>query len=189
MAVVDMQRREGGVRWTLVRVRAYRRRLMSVRVVVGLLVSRRRVRALGDSTVGLVSRVPSRMCWVGCCVAAFCFWDTSVPEAHRGQGFRRRRGAVLLASRAQQAFVAFVGERRRSAAGARHDFSRAVRRVARRDVVDAICGRGVVMRRAGTCDSIASRPARRFADDDRSDLVVVTCFCLVSECVSGVSEV
>ena len=44
------------------------------------------------------------------------------------------------------------------------------------------------MRRAGTCDSIASRPARRFADDDRSDLVVVTCFCLVSECVSGVSE-
>ena len=45
------------------------------------------------------------------------------------------------------------------------------------------------MRRAGTCDSIASRPARRFADDDRSDLVVVTCFCLVSECVSGVSEV
>ena len=71
---------------------------MSVRVVVGLLVSRRRVGALGDSTVGLVSRVPSRMCWVGCCVAAFCFWDTSVPEAHRGQGFRRRRGAVLLAS-------------------------------------------------------------------------------------------
>ena len=48
--------------------------------------------------------------------------------------------------------------------------------------------RGVVMRRAGRCDSIASRPARRFADDDRSDLVVVTCFCLVSECVSGVSE-
>ena len=44
------------------------------------------------------------------------------------------------------------------------------------------------MRRAGRCDSIASRPARRFADDDRSDLVVVTCFCLVSECVSGVSE-
>ena len=44
------------------------------------------------------------------------------------------------------------------------------------------------MRRAGGCDSIASRPARRFADDDRSDLVVVTCFCLVSECVSGVSE-
>ena len=44
------------------------------------------------------------------------------------------------------------------------------------------------MRQAGTCDSIASRPARRFADDDRSDLVIVTCFCLVSECVSGVSE-
>jgi hypothetical protein len=41
------------------------------------------------------------------------------------------------------------------------------------------------MRRAGRCDSIASRPARRFADDDRSDLVVVRCFCLVSECVSG----
>ena len=44
------------------------------------------------------------------------------------------------------------------------------------------------MRRAGTRGAIASRPARRFADDDRSDLVVVTCFCLVSECVSGVSE-
>ena len=161
---------------------------MSVRVVVGLLVSRRRVGALGDSTVGLVSRVPSRMCWMGCCVAASRFSDAPVPEAHRGQGFRRRRGAVLLASRTQRAFVAYVGERRRSAAGARHDFSRAVRRVERRDVVDALCGRGVVMRRAGARGAIASRPARRFADDDRSDLVVVTCFCLVSECVSGVSE-
>ena len=54
---------------------------MSVRVVGGLLVSRRRVGALGDSTVGLVSRVPSRMCWVGCCVAAFRFWGHSVPGA------------------------------------------------------------------------------------------------------------
>ena len=44
------------------------------------------------------------------------------------------------------------------------------------------------MRRAGARGAIASRPARRFADDDRSDLVVVTCFCLVSECVSGFSE-
>ena len=70
-------------------------------------------------------------------------------------------------------------------AGARHEFSRAVRRVERRDVVDALCGRGVVMRRAGTRGAIASRPARRFADDDRSDLVVVTCFCLVSECITG----
>ena len=55
---------------------------MLVRVVVGLLVSRRRVGALSDSTVGLVSRVPSRMCWVGCCVAASRFSDTSVPETH-----------------------------------------------------------------------------------------------------------
>ena len=38
---------------------------MLVRVVVGLVLSRRRVGALSDSTVGLVSRVPSRMCWVG----------------------------------------------------------------------------------------------------------------------------
>ena len=183
-----MQRREGGVRWTLVRVRAYRRRLMSVRVVVGLLVSRRRVGALGDSTVGLVSRVPSRMCWVGvlCCGISFL--------GHLGAGDAScwhevlRRGAVLLASGRPRASVTCVRERRRWAAGARHGFSRATRRVERRDVVDALCGRGVVMRRAGRCDSIASRPARRFADDDRSDLVVVTCFCLVSECVSGVSE-
>ena len=151
-------------------------------------VLRRRVGPWSDSTVGLVSRLPSRMCWVGvlCCGISFL--------GRLGAGDAScwhevlRRGAVLLASRTQRASVAFVGERRRSAAGARHDFSRAVRRVERRDVVDALCGRGVVMRRAGTCDSIASRPARRFADDDRSDLVVVTCFCLVSECVSGVSE-
>ena len=67
--------RDGGVRWTPVRARAYRKPLMLMRVVVGLLVSRRRVGALSDSTVGLVPRVPSRMCWVGCCVAAFRFWD------------------------------------------------------------------------------------------------------------------
>ena len=38
--------REGGVRWTPVRARAYRKPLMLMRVVVGLLVSRRRVGAL-----------------------------------------------------------------------------------------------------------------------------------------------
>ena len=142
LAVVDMQRREGGVRWTLVRVRAYRRRLMSVRVVVGLLVSSRRVGALGDSTVGLVSRVPSRMCWVGvlCCGISFL--------GHLGAGDAScwhevlRRGAVLLASGRPRASVAFVRERRRWAAGARHGFSRATRRVERRDVVDAFCGEG-----------------------------------------------
>ena len=42
--------REGGVRWTPVRARAYRKPLMFMRVVVGLLVSRRRVEALSDST-------------------------------------------------------------------------------------------------------------------------------------------
>ena len=42
--------REGGVRWTPVRARAYRKRLILMRVVVGLLVSRRRVGALSDST-------------------------------------------------------------------------------------------------------------------------------------------
>ena len=42
--------REGGVRWTLVRVQAWWKRLAFVRVDVGLLVSRRRVGALSDST-------------------------------------------------------------------------------------------------------------------------------------------
>ena len=142
LAVVDMQRREGGVRWTLVRVRAYRRRLMSVRVVVGLLVSRRRVGALGDSTVGLVSRVPSRMCWVGVLCCGILFLGCLGAGGRIVAYIRRRRGAVLLESRTSRASVAFVGERRRSAAGARHDFSRAVRRVERRDVVDAFCGEG-----------------------------------------------
>ena len=151
-------------------------------------VLRRRVGPWSDSTVGLVSRLPSRMCWVGVLCCGILFLGCLGAGGRIVAYIRRRRGAVLLASRTQRAFVAFVGERRRSAAGARHGFSRAVRRVERRDVVDALCGRGVVMRRAGRCDSIASRPARRFADDDRSDLVVVTCFCLVSECVSGVSE-
>ena len=103
-------------------------------------VLRRRVGPWSDSTVGLVSRLPSRMCWVGvlCCGISFL--------GRLGAGDAScwhevlRRGAVLLASRTQRAFVAFVGERRRSAAGARHDFSRAVRRVARRDVVDALVG-------------------------------------------------
>ena len=115
---------------------------VSARVLVGLVLSRRRVGALSDSTVGLVSRVPSRMCWVGvlCCGISFL--------GRLGAGDAScwhevlRRGAVLLASRTQRAFVAFVGERRRSAAGARHGFSRAVRRVERRDVVDAFCGEG-----------------------------------------------
>ena len=115
---------------------------MSVRVVVGLLVSRRRVGALGDSTVGLVSRVPSRMCWVGVLCCGILFLGCLGAGGRIVAYIRRRRGAVLLASRTQRAFVAFVGERRRSAAGARHDFSRAVRRVARRDVVDAFCGEG-----------------------------------------------
>ena len=46
---------------------------MLVRVVVGLVLSRRSVGALSDATVGLVSRVPSRMCWVEvlCCGISF----------------------------------------------------------------------------------------------------------------------
>ena len=115
---------------------------MSVRVVVGLLVSRRRVGALSDSTVGLVSRVPSRMCWVGVLCCGILFLGCLGAGGRIVAYIRRRRGAVLLESRTSRASVAFVGERRRSAAGARHDFSRAVRRVARRDVVDAFCGEG-----------------------------------------------
>ena len=145
-----------------------------------------------DAALGLGATRPSDSC-LGC--LAGCVWWGVVSQQLvsgtvrcRRRQQRRRRGASCWRRGGPRASVAFVGERRRSAAGARHDFSRAVRRVARRDVVDALCGRGVVMRRAGRCDSIASRPARRFADDDRSDLVVVTCFCLVSECVSGVSE-
>ena len=56
------------------------------------MVSRRRVGALSESTVGLVPRVPSRMCWVGCYVAAFRFWDASVPETHRCCVAASRRG-------------------------------------------------------------------------------------------------
>ena len=101
-----------------------------------------RVGALSDSTVGLVSRLPSRMCWVGvlCCGISFLGRLGAGDASCRHEVLRR--GAVLLASRTQRAFVAFVGERRRSAAGARHGFSRAVRRVERRDVVDAFCGEG-----------------------------------------------
>ena len=134
--------REGGVRWTPVRARAYRKPLMLMRVVVGLLVSRRRVGALSDSTVGLVSRVPSRMCWVGVLCCGILFLGCLGAGGRIVAYIRRRRGAVLLESRTSRASVAFVGERRRSAAGARHDFSRAVRRVERRDVVDAFCGEG-----------------------------------------------
>ncbi|CAH0377531.1 unnamed protein product [Pelagomonas calceolata] len=107
-----------------------------------VVVLRRRVGPWSDATVGLVPRVPSKMCWVGCCVAAFRFWGRFGAGDASCWHEVMRRGAVLLASRTSRASVAFVGERRRSAAGARHDFSRAVRRVERRDVVDAFCGEG-----------------------------------------------
>ena len=112
-------------------------------------VLRRRVGPWSDSTVGLVSRVPSRMCWVGVLCCGILFLGCLGAGGRIVAYIRRRRGAVLLESRTSRASVAFVGERRRSAAGARHDFSRAVRSVARRDVIDALCGRKVVMRRAG----------------------------------------
>ena len=146
-------------------------------------VLRRRVGPWSDSTVGLVSRVPSRMRLVGCCVAATRFWDGSVPETPATAASRR----VLLASWRSAGFRCICWGTT-AVSGGREAFlasgpSCCAARRRRR-----VLWRGVVMRRAGRCDSIASRPARRFADDDRSDLVVVTCFCLVSECVSGVSE-
>ena len=83
---------------------------MLMRVVVGLLVSRRRVGALSDSTVGLVPRVPSRMCWVEVLCRGISF--LGLPRCRR-RIVRRRRGEALLASRTPRASGAFVGERRR----------------------------------------------------------------------------
>ena len=72
-------------------------------------VLRRRVGPWSDSTVGLVSRLPSRMCWVGVLCCGILFLGCLGAGGRIVAYIRRRRGAVLLESRTSRASLHLLG--------------------------------------------------------------------------------